>query len=361
MLKKLKKYNLLNVYEKISNGQRISRQEGIKIYKCPDPYVIAYLAHIKRKILHGKQTTYVLNQHINYTNICVNGCKFCAFSRKKDQPGAFELTIQDIKNKILENITSPIKEIHIVGGCHPDFDLSYYIEILKTIRELRPDVTLKCFTAVEIEHIAMTSKISIKDVLIKLKQAGLDMMPGGGAEIFDPRIRNKICPEKISGDKWLEIIEIAHKLGIRSNCTMLFGHIESIEHRIDHLDRLRRLQDKTNGFVCFIPLPFLPKHSKLNIQKSISGIEKLKTIALSRIMLDNIPHIKSYWIMLGIKLAQMALYFGANDLDGTVVEEKIGHMAGADSPNILTKNELIDMIKECDLVPVERNGLFEKV
>jgi aminodeoxyfutalosine synthase len=194
-----------------------------------------------------------------------------------------------------------------------------------------------------------------------LKEAGLDMLAGGGAEIFDPEIRNKICPEKISGDRWLEIIECAHKLGIKSNCTMLFGHIESPQHRIEHLDKLRKLQDKTGGFICFIPLPFIPHHSRLNIKKSISGIEKLKTIALSRIMLDNIPHIKSYWIMLGIKLAQAALYFGADDIDGTVVEEKIGHMAGANSPDVLTKNELIQMIKGCDLIPIERNGLFQYV
>ncbi len=261
----------------------------------------------------------------------------------------------------MSNMDSPIKEIHIVGGCHPDFPFSYYVEMLKLIKRLRPEATLKCFTAVEIEHISNISGYSVTDVLEQLKEAGLDMMPGGGAEIFDREIRNRICPEKISGDRWLDIMETAHNLGIKTNCTMLFGHIENIDHRLDHLDRLRKLQDRTNGFVCFIPLPFLPEHSKIKVKRSVLGIETLKTIAISRLMLDNIPHIKSYWIMLGLKLAQSALYFGANDFDGTVVEEKIGHMAGAKSPDVLTKNELIEMIKACDFVPVERNGLFEPI
>lgn len=361
MLKKIKDYKLQNLYEKIVNGERLSVQEAQKIYNCPDPKVIGYLAHIVRTKLHSNITTYVLNQHINYTNVCVNRCKFCAFSREKDQDGSFELTISQLKSKIEKNIKEPIKEIHIVGGCHPDFGLDYYIEMIKEVKKLRPNATIKCFTAVEIYHLSKISKLSIKEVLTRLKEAGLDMMPGGGAEIFEPEIRKKICPEKISGDKWLEIIEIAHSLGIKTNCTMLFGHIESVEHRIDHLDKLRRLQDKTNGFLCFIPLPFLTKNSNLKIKNEISGIEKLKTIALARLMLDNIPNIKSYWIMLGIKLAQTALYFGANDLDGTVVEEKIGHMAGAKSPNILTRKELEEMIIGCGFKPVERDGLFRYV
>ncbi len=361
MIKKIKDYKLENVYKKIINGERITVSEAKEIYNCPDPKVIGYLAHLVRKKLHSNITTYVLNQHINYTNICVNRCKFCAFSREKDQDGAFELTISQIKRKIEENINEPIREIHIVGGCHPHFGLDYYVDMIKELKRLRPNATLKCFTAVEIHHIAKISNLSVKDVLIKLKHAGLDMMPGGGAEIFDSEIRRKICPEKISGEKWLEIIETAHSLGIKTNCTMLFGHIESVEHRIHHLDKLRRLQDKTNGFICFIPLPFLTKNSRLKIKNEISGIEKLKTIALARIMLDNIPHIKSYWIMLGLKLAQAALYFGANDFDGTVVEEKIGHMAGATSPNVLARKELEDMITGCGFKPVQRDGLFRFV
>ncbi len=361
MEKKIEKYKLQKIEEKILNGKRISIEEAKILYNVPDPLILGHLANLKRTHLHGKNTTFVLNQHINYTNICTNQCRFCAFSRKKGEKGSFELSLEKIEEKIKENMDSPIKEIHIVGGCHPDLPFSYYLEMLRLIKNLRPDVTLKCFTAVEIEHLSKISGLSVKNVLLKLKQAGLDMMPGGGAEIFSPEVRKKICPEKITGKRWLEIMETAHLIGIKTNCTMLFGHIEKIDNRLDHLDKLRRLQDKTNGFICFIPLPFLIKHNKLNIKTPVSGIEILKTIAISRIMLDNIPHIKSYWIMLGIKLAQSALYFGADDIDGTVVEEKIGHMAGARSPDVLTKHEIVDMIKGCDLIPVERNGLFERI
>ncbi len=357
MQNKLKKYKIEDIFEKILNNIRITNEEAIKLYNIPDPLILGYLANLKREKLHGKKTTYVLNQHINYTNVCVNQCKFCVFSRKKGENGSFELTLEDIEKKI-KDLPLTIKEIHIVGGCHPDFPFSYYVEMLKLIRRLVPQATLKCFTAVEIQHLSKISGLRVDEVLIELKKAGLDMMPGGGAEIFDPEIRNKICPEKISGERWLEIMEIAHSLGIKTNCTMLFGHIESFVHRIDHLDKLRRLQDKTSGFVCFIPLPFLPKKSKIKVKKSVLGIEALKTIAISRLMLDNIPHIKSYWVMLGLKLAQSALYFGADDFDGTVVEEKIGHMAGARSPNVLTKKELIEMIEGCGLIPIERDGMF---
>jgi len=357
MQEKIKKYKIEDIFEKILNNIRITNEEAIKLYNIPDPLILGYLANLKRENLHGKKTTYVLNQHINYTNICVNQCKFCVFSRKRGEKGSFELTLEDIEKKI-KDLPLTIKEIHIVGGCHPDFPFSYYVEMLKLIRRLLPQATLKCFTAVEIDHLSKISGLGVDEVLIELKKAGLDMMPGGGAEIFDPEIRNKICPEKISGTRWLKIMEIAHSLGIKTNCTMLFGHIESFVHRIDHLDKLRRLQDKTSGFVCFIPLPFLPKNSKIKVKKSVLGIEALKTIAISRLMLDNIPHIKSYWVMLGIKLAQSALYFGADDFDGTVIEEKIGHMAGARSPNVLTKKELIEMIEGCGLIPVERDGMF---
>ena len=357
MQEKIKKYKIEDIFEKIINNQRITKKEALKLYNIQDPLFLGYLANLKRESLHGKKTTYVLNQHINYTNVCVNQCKFCVFSRKKGEKGSFQLTLEDIERKI-KGLSLAIKEIHIVGGCHPDFPFSYYINMLKLIKKLRPQAILKCFTAVEIDHLSKISGLKVDEVLIELKKAGLDMMPGGGAEIFDPEIRNKICPEKISGTRWLEIMEIAHSLGIKTNCTMLFGHIEAIIHRIDHLDKLRNLQDKTNGFVCFIPLPFLPKNSKIKVKKSVLGIETLKTIAISRLMLDNIPHIKSYWVMLGLKLAQSALYFGADDFDGTVVEEKIGHMAGAKSPNVLTKKELVEMIEGCGFIPVERDGMF---
>jgi aminodeoxyfutalosine synthase len=249
----------------------------------------------------------------------------------------------------------------MVGGCHPGLGLDYYQAVLSAIRSLRPDVVLKCFTPVEIEHFANLEGISPREVLLRLRQAGLDMMAGGGAEIFAPDVRRRICPEKISGQRWLEISGLAHSLGLKTNCTMLFGHLETIRDRLEHLDLLRTQQDESGGFVCFIPLPFQTQNNQLTGTTPLTGIEELKTIAVCRLMLDNIPSIKSYWVMLGLKQAQAALFFGANDLDGTVVEEKIGHMAGADSPQVLTRKELEDMIRGCGLIPQERNGLFSPV
>ena len=356
-----KHYKIEDIYKKILNHERLSIREGEKLYAIENPLVLGSLAHIVRLRMHGLKTTYVINQHINYTNICENKCLFCSFYREKGEEGAFCLSLEDIEKKLIENMDQPITEVHIVGGCHPDLGLDYYIEMLRLVRSIRPKAVLKCFTPVEIYHFSKKEGLSVEEVLKRLKEAGLDMLPGGGAEIFDTDIRKKICPNKISGEKWLYVCETAHKMGIKTNCTMLFGHIETIKERLDHLDRLRRLQDKTGGFLCFIPLPFQIKNNKLKLTKKISGIEELKTIAISRLMLDNIPHIKSYWIMLGVKQAQTALYFGADDFDGTVVEEKIGHMAGAESPMMLTRKEIEDMIKGCGFVPVQRNGFFERI
>lgn len=355
----LKYYRLQDIGEKIGQSLRINPEEAKRLYQCPNPNVLGSLAHFLRQKLHGLNTTYVLNQQINYTNICINKCLFCSYFRYKKEAGAFELSIEDIKDKILDHLSEPITELHIVGGCHPELSLSYFEDMLQNIKSLRPEAVLKCFTAVEIDHFARVNDIEIETVLQRLKTAGLDMLAGGGAEIFAPEIRKQICPNKISAEKWLTICEKAHDMGIKTNCTMLFGHLESVEHRIEHLDALRRLQDKTGGFVCFIPLPFQTKHNQLENIKPLTGIEELKTIALSRLMLDNIPNIKSYWVMLGLKQAQAALYCGANDLDGTVVEEKVGHMAGADSPQVLARKELEDMIRGCGLKPVQRNGRFE--
>jgi aminodeoxyfutalosine synthase len=354
----LRQYGLQDIGAKVAAGERLTCDEGELLLQCPNPVLVGSLAHFVRKKMYGLRTTYVLNQQLNYTNICVNGCLFCSYHRVKGQEGSFELTVPDIEEKITTHIQEPITEIHIVGGCHPELPLSYYVNMLQTIRKHRPKAVLKCFTAVEIAHIANIEGITSQEVLLRLKDAGLDMLPGGGAEIFAPPIRQQICPQKISGQKWLDISEQAHKMGIKTNCTMLFGHKESWRDRIEHLDALRQLQDRTYGFVCFIPLPFQTQHNQLTGIRPLTGIEELKTIAVSRLMLDNIPHIKSYWVMLGLKQAQTALFFGADDLDGTVVEEKVGHMAGADSPQILSRQELEDMIKGCGLDPVERDGLF---
>lgn len=355
----LKKYGLDQIEKKITQGERLSIEEGLQLYACPDPNIIGSLAHQVRTRLHGQQTSYVLNLQINYTNICVNNCSFCSYHRKENEEGAFCLDLEQVRKKVQGQ--GKITEIHIVGGCHPGLRLSFFEALLKMLREILPQATLKCFTAVEIAHFANLEGLSIQTVLQRLKKAGLDMLPGGGAEIFAPKVRKKICPQKITAKKWLEVCEQAHEMGIKTNCTMLFGHLEDQKDRLEHLDKLRRLQDKTQGFVCFIPLPFQVRNNQLTGITPITGLETLKTIAISRLMLDNIPHIKSYWVMLGLKLAQTALFFGADDLDGTVVEEKIGHMAGADSPQLLTKTELEEMIIGCGFQPVERNGKFQTI
>lgn len=349
---------LADIVDKVYGLERLSLEDGERLFHCPDPVAVGQLAHWVRTRKHGLRTTYVLNRQMNYTNICVNHCLFCAYYRQKGEAEAFELSLADVEHKLAEASTSSLSEIHIVGGCHPELPLSYYLELLRRVQSLVPQATLKCFTPVEISHFAHRERMNYRDILIRLKEAGLEMLPGGGAEIFAPEVRRKICPGKIDGETWLEVCRIAHGLGLKTNCTMLFGHLETVRHRLEHLDSLRRLQDETGGFVCFIPLPFLTKHSRLQGISPLTGIEELQTIAVSRLMLDNIDHIKSYWIMLGLKQAQTALYFGADDLDGTVVEEKIGHMAGAGSPQVLSRAELTAMIEGCGLSPVQRDGLF---
>lgn len=350
---------LAEICRKVRNGERLDLADGEKLFDCPDILAVGSLAHEARTRRHGNRAYYVMNQHINYSNICVNGCRFCAFGKKKGDELAFQLSIADIRRKVRERESDPITEIHIVGGCHPDLPLSYYEEVLREVKALRPRASVKAFTAVEIAHFAALSGLSIQDVLLRLKAAGLDMLPGGGAEVFNPRVREQLCPEKLTGERWIEVSRQAHGLGIKTNATMLYGHLETQRERLEHLVALRDLQDQTGGLVCFIPLPFQAANTRIEGLHGPTGIEDLKTIAISRLMLDNIPHVKAYWIMLTVKVAQIALYFGADDLDGTVMEEKIGHMAGAESQQALTRRELERMIRDGGFEPVERNCLFE--
>lgn len=310
--------------------------------------------------LYGNKVFYVKNIHMNYTNICVTGCKFCAFSKDEGDSDAYEYTIEGVID-YLRGYKEDFKEVHIVGGLHPHFKFDYYLEMVKSIKSAFPGVSIKAFSAVEIDYFSKISGLSVEKVLMKLKDAGLDMMPGGGAEIFSSRTRNEICPEKISAERWLEIMEIAHNQGIKTNATMLYGHVETEDDIIDHLLKLRKLQDKTRGFNAFIPLSFHPENTFLSHIKPSTGVEDLKIISISRIILDNIPHIKSYWVMLGEKTAQVGLYFGADDLDGTIVKEKITHSAGALSKEGLTENELIYMIKSAGFIPVERDSFYNEI
>jgi len=352
--------NLEDIAEKVSQRKRLSLDDGLRLYKAP-LLALGYLANLMRERLHAKKAYYVYNQHINYSNECLNLCKFCAFGKPKGHPEGFTLTLEEIEQKIRERLKEPIREIHIVGSVHPDLPFDYYVELIRRVRNLRPEAVIKAYTVTEIAHFADISGKTIEAVLKILKDAGLEMLPGGGAEIFSPRVRQEICPRKLSGEEWLAIAKTAHRLGIKTNCTMLYGHIETEEERLRHLIALREAQDETGGFLCFIPLSFHPKNTKLSHLPGSTGVEDLKTIAIARLMLDNIPHIKAYWVMLTPKLAQVALNFGADDIDGTIMEEKITHMAKARSPQSLTRTELESLIKEAGYDPVERDAFFREI
>jgi len=303
---------------------------------------------------------YVRNLHINYTNICVSKCRFCAFAKDVGDDGSYLMEVDDVINYVSEK-GEDANELHIVGGLHPDKPFSFYTDMIGAIKQNFPEKTIKGFTAVEIDFFSKISDKSPDQVLKELKKAGLEMMPGGGAEIFAPDVRNKICPEKIPATRWLEIMEIAHGNGIQTNATMLYGHLESDDDKIQHLEMIRNLQEKTGGFLAFIPLSFHIDNTDITDRFPATGVEDLKTTAVSRIVLDNVPHIKAYWVMLGEKTAQIALKFGADDLDGTIIKENITHAAGAESKEGLTEAELINMIKSAGLTPVERNAFYKEM
>ncbi|MGV8074905.1 MAG: aminofutalosine synthase MqnE [Syntrophobacteraceae bacterium] len=350
-----------DIYDKVRLGERLDICDGERLFACSDVLAVGALAHHVRTRLNGNAAYYVVNRQINYSNICVNGCRFCAFGCEEGDADAFSLSIEAILGKLKACENLPVTEVHIVGGCHPDLRLGYYEDLLREIKTLRPGILIKAFTAVEIEHFARLEGLSSGEVLLRLKSAGLDMLPGGGAEIFSSRVRGVLCPKKLSGQGWLDVVRQAHKSGIKTNATMLYGHIETQRERLEHLIALRELQDETGGFVCFIPLSFQPANTNIPGIEPVTGIEDLKTIAISRLMLDNIPHVKAYWVLLTVKLAQVALHFGADDLDGTVIEEKIGHMAGAESEQGLTRTQLARIINEAGFNPIERNCFFEPV
>ena len=353
---------LQNIRVKIENGARISADEAIALYECDDLLSVGELAALANHRLNDDRVFFNVNRHINYTNICVNRCTFCAFSREhKEDEGGYTLALNDILTRAEEARTAGATEIHMVGGLHPDLPFDFYLEILAAIKADNPGLHIKAFTAVEIDYFARLTGQTPTAVIEELKAAGLDSMPGGGAEIFAPHVRQQICPEKISGERWLEVTEQVHRSGLKTNATMLFGHVENYADRIDHLSKLRQLQDRTGGFQAFIPLAFQPDNTRVPGAKGVGGVDALKTLAISRIYLDNFRHIKAYWVMLGLKVAQVSLAFGVNDLDGTVVEEQIGHDAGADSPQQLNKNQLVELIRKAGKTPVERDTLYREL
>lgn len=354
--------NLLNtVRAKVDNGQRLADAEALDLFACDDLLAIGELAALANARLNGDTVYFNVNRHVNYTNLCVNRCTFCAFSREAGDEGEYTLALNDILAKVAEAVAGGATELHMVGGLHPDLPFDFYLEMLAAIKADAPQLHIKAFTAVELDYFARLTEQPVEAVIDELKGAGLGSLPGGGAEIFAPVVRARICPEKISGARWLEISEAVHRAGLKSNATMLFGHLESHADRVDHLRQLRQLQDRTGGFQAFIPLAFQPDNTRVPGAKGVGGVDALKTLAISRLYLDNFRHIKAYWVMLGLKIAQVALYFGVNDLDGTVVEEKIGHDAGADSPQQLSKEQLMALIRKAGKVPVERDTLYREV
>jgi len=349
------------IRSKIEAGVRISDAEALALFESPDLLAIGELAALANRRQNGARVYFNTNRHINYTNLCVNRCTFCAFSKGVEDEGCYTLALNDILEKCAEAAAAGATEIHMVGGLHPDLPFDFYLEMLAAIRADNPALHIKAFTAVEIDYFAGLTGQSVAAVIRELKQAGLGSMPGGGAEILGQEVRDKICPEKISGARWLEVIETVHNEGLKTNATMLFGHLEQYPDRVDHLSRLRALQDRTAGFQAFIPLAFQPDNTRVPGARGVGGVDALKTLAISRIYLDNFRHIKAYWVMLGLKIAQVSLAFGVNDLDGTVVEEKIGHDAGADSPQALAKEQLCELIRKAGKLPVERDTLYNEL
>ena len=346
---------------KVMAGERLSFEDGLSLYRSPDLLGIGYLANHVREQLNGDTTYFNVNRHINPTNVCVAACKLCAFGRQVRNPQAYTMSLDQVWEVAGQGYVEAVSEFHIVGGLHPELSLDWFCEMISGLRERYPHVHLKAFTMVEIGYLARRSKLSIEETLIRLKEAGVQSLPGGGAEIFNERVRRIICDHKIDGEEWISTARIAHQIGLKSNATMLYGHIETEEDRVDHLIRLRELQDETGGFQTYIPLAFHPANTPMQHLPATTGFADIKNIAAARLLLDNFPHVKAYWIMMTPKVAQIAQRFGADDIDGTVVEEKIYHDAGATTSQVLRREELLRLIREAGREPVERDTLYRPV
>lgn len=349
---------LRTIENKVAQGERLTPQEGLYLYTDAPIEELGRLANIVRERRHGNRTTYILNMHLNYSNLCTLSCMFCAFAKKRGEDGAYEMSMEEMIARVAPLKDVPGAEIHIVGGLHPDYPYSYYPQLLSTLLERYPGVHLKAFTAVEIEYFAQLAGQSVEWVLEDLKAHGLHSMPGGGAEVLTDRIHQKLYRDKMGPDMWLEIHEKAHKLGIRTSATMLAGHIETDEERITHLVRLRELQDRTGGFLAYIPLRFHPENTRLKKLRFMDSEGVLRQVAVGRLMLDNFDNIKAYWVMSGLENAVTSQHYGANDFDGTVVDERITHMAGCETPVGVTEERLRDLIRQAGRLPARRDALY---
>jgi len=392
---------LRDLYDKVAAGERISGADALRLFESKDLNALGAIADLARQKKTGNRASYIINRYINYSNYCILSCQFCSFARKKRDADGFELSTDQIVAKAREALKLGITELHIVGGLHPSLPFSYYIDMLKALRALDPSLPgsagvppagsddknpetsrrdggaprlhLKCFTAIEILHLAWLAKKSVEQTLIELKQAGLDSLTGGGAEIFRPEVRSAIARGKESAEEYLDVHRTWHKLGGRSTCTMLYGHVETPADRVDHLHQLRALQDETKGFVGFVPLPYQPENNDIPVENPPTGFDSLRTIAVSRIYLDNFDHITAYWVGMGLKLAQVALSYGADDLHGTIIEEHIFRMAGANPPQLRPRehatesvlqqvqSDMLKAIREASRTPVQRNTFYEPI
>jgi aminodeoxyfutalosine synthase len=353
---------LRSIYDKVVAAERIDEDEAARLYRSTDINALGLIANIVRERKNGNRATYILNRYINYSNICILSCQFCAFGARKREPHAFELAIPEIVETTRQSLHLGITEVHMVGGLHPTLPGEWYLELLKGLRALDPDLHIKAFTAIEMRHLAeRIFKKSLPETLQTLRDVGLNSLTGGGAEIFDPIVRDKICRGKETAEEWKEVHRTWHKMGGRSTCTMLFGHIETIDHRVDHLRQLRELQDETGGFTGFVPFAFVPETTELKHIKPASGLDQLRNLAVSRIYLDNFDHITGYWIAMTLPLAQISLNYGVDDLHGTLMEEKIFHMAGSKTPQEQTKATLERTIREAGRDPIQRDSYYRPI
>src|ERR687892_813381 len=353
---------LLDIDAKLQRSERLTLDDGVRLFECDDLLAVGWLANREREKRHGANTYFNYNLRVEATNVCVASCLFCSFARlQPGMPGAYTMTLEEAWDKLRQRADQPLTELHIVNGLHPDLPFDYYTELLRGFKRIRPEIHLKCFTAVEIAFFADLYGMTDEQVLRALMEAGLASLPGGGAEVFAERVRRKICHDKCDADRWLSIHRIAHRLGMRSNVTMLYGHIETEAERVDHMLRARALQDETGGFQAFIPLAFHPDNNQMRKLPAPSAADTLRVHAVARLMLDNIPHIKAFWIATGVEVAQTALWFGADDLDGTVQEEKIYHMAGARTPEALSTADIRRLIRAAGREPVERDTLYNVI
>ena len=351
-----------DIAKKVRNGERLSFDDGVALFCEPDLLALGALANEVREKRHGDRTYFNKNMRVEVTNVCVASCLFCSFAKLEEgAPGSHTMKLEEAWRELEVRMDDPPSEVHIVNGLHPGLPFSYYEELLRGFKRIKPDVHMKCFTAVEIHFFARHYEMTYEEVLTKLREAGLDSLPGGGAEIFHPDVRQRISGDKATADEYLEVHRVAHRMGMRTNSTMLYGHVETFEHRVDHILRLRALQDETKGLQAFIPLAFHPDGNGMKNLPAPTAVDDLRTIAVSRLLLDNVDHIKAYWVSSGTDVAQIALRFGADDLDGTIVHETIYHAAGSRVPQGLRENELIRLIREAGRIPVERDTLYNVV